>query len=135
VMNYVDGLTTIGDLTLALDFHCPWAWGEDNDRPFFVADPDDHSQELAGLVDRLAAAAGNHRLSFDPTPGVGVHGFWGQSGLTHTFTRFARRAGADLATAFETPFVGTDSDPVTPASARSLGRALATASAEWCRDR
>jgi hypothetical protein len=135
VMDYVRGLRTRGDLVLALDFHAPYAWGEDNDRPFFVADPDDHPDALETVADRLAAHTRGDVLTFDPTPGVGVHGFYGQSGLTHTFTRFADRCGTNLSVSFEVPFVGTDPDPSTPASARSIGRGLARATGEWCQQR
>jgi hypothetical protein len=50
----------------------------------------------------------------------------------HSFQRLCGRHGAALNTTLEVPFVGTDCDPVTPASARRFGRDLATALERHC---
>lgn len=128
VTEYVNGLATTGSLHATLDFHCPYKWGGDNDRPFFVEPAEDTPADVAALADALAERSAGDDLSFDPTPGVGIHQFDGQSErLLHTFSRFAEQAGADLATTFEVPYVGTEADPVTPHAARTLGRRLAAA--------
>lgn len=122
-----------GELDLALDLHCPYKWGGDNDRPFFVAAPTDPDPTLEGMAHALDATTDRHTdgLDYDATPGVGVHKFDGQTGNAPTFRSFARRAGARLAATLEVPYVGTDTDPVTPESTRAFGRALAAAIGEW----
>lgn len=121
------------DLVLGLDLHCPFKWGGDNDVPFFVADPETAPaslQRLAGALSR-ATATRPRGLGYSDAEGTGIHSFRGQSGMTPTFRSFADEVGADLAATLEVPYVGTDSDPVTPESTRSFGRAVASAIGTW----
>lgn len=127
VMDHVETLAARDELVAGLDLHCPFKWGGDNDRPFLVESPEHIDGATDRLVDALADATADARLSYDPTPGTGVLTFDGQGGLIHAFSRFADRAGADLATTLEIPYVGTEDDPVTPASSRQFGVDLAHA--------
>ncbi|WP_049928811.1 M14 family zinc carboxypeptidase [Halopiger goleimassiliensis] len=123
-----DDLRSLGGLDLALDLHCPYKWGGDvNDRPFLVREPSDASDRLQRLATALETETERDRLTFDASPGTGLAAFDGQSGLLHTFSRFCDLEGADPAVSLEVPYVGTDADPVTPASARRFGRCLARA--------
>ncbi|MEY7852111.1 M14 family zinc carboxypeptidase [Natrarchaeobius sp. A-rgal3] len=130
-------LESLENLVVALDLHSPYKWGGDvNDRPFFVTDPDDPGDPLRTLASALESATTRRAsdgptLSFDAAPGTGLASFDGQSGLLHTFTRYCWLEGATLSSALEIPYVGTEDDPVTPSSARRLGRDLAVALLEW----
>lgn len=133
VMTYVGDLD--GDLALGLDLHCPFKWGGDNDRPFFVADPESTPDALDRLTGALARASADRpvALTCDDGAGIGVQAFDGTAGASPTFRSFVDRAGADIAATLEVPYVGTDDDPVTPASTRAFGRGLAGAVGTWCR--
>lgn len=126
-------------IALAVDLHCPYKWGGMHDRPFFTADPDDPEEALAALAAALESVttANERRLTFDATPDVGLASFDGQSGLRHTFQRFCSQEGGEsgVSATLEVPFVGTEDDPVTPASARRFGGDLALAIDRWRRDR
>ncbi|QLG50047.1 M14 family zinc carboxypeptidase [Natrinema halophilum] len=127
-------LRSIESLALALDFHCPFKWGGDiNDRPFFATEPAGASDAVQRLATRLESvtrarsSTDGPTLTFDASPGTGLASFDGQSGLLHTFSRYCSRRGAEPAATLEVPYVGTETDPVTPASARRFGRDLAVA--------
>jgi hypothetical protein len=129
IMGYVRSLS--GPLVAGLDLHCPYRWGNGNDTPFFVGDPEAIDPALSSLLDRLSAATDRRPESLAFAPEDGVQGFDGQAAAAPTFRSFVDEEGADLAATLEVPYVGTAADPVTPTSARAFGGAVAAALGEW----
>lgn len=139
IQDLVGGLE--GDLVLALDLHSPWKWGDPYDAPFFAGDPDavgPADRRLAALLDAetgagddgatdaaddVPARAGG-ALDFDADPGFAQPGGFAAGS---SFAAFCSRAGAPVTRTLEVPYVGTESDRVTPSSCRGLGRALGRA--------
>jgi len=114
-------------VTLSLDLHAPFKWGDYHDEPFLAGDPTAATGPQRRLAALLADEVGGDSLPFDADPGFAEPGgrVCGAS-----FDEFLGRQGAAGIT-LEAPYFGTDEARSTPASLRALGRALGRATDRW----
>ena len=120
-----------GRLRFALDLHCPYIRGSHNEVVYFVGGP---SQAIWGRVKQFsrileAGRTGSlpfharNNLPFGKSWNTGKNYAQGKSCSRWT----AEQPGIWLASSIEIPYANASGQPVTPASARALGRDLARA--------
>jgi hypothetical protein len=114
------------NVVVAVDFHCPWKWGDLNDHPFF-SEGGSPREEVARLGEHLArTTAGGEGVAYEKGFDVGMGERWNKPEST-TFKRWFALRGARIATSFEFPYFGTPGNVVTRGSARRFGRDFARA--------
>ena len=120
-----------GNLSVALDLHCPWIRGEHNEVIYFVGGPDERNwaqvQRFSGMLEELQTGPlPYHRLD-NLLFGQG----WNTAENTSQGRSSSRWAGdllgIRMATSLETPYANVHDQTVTPDAARALGRDLACA--------
>jgi hypothetical protein len=123
VMSAVDSLSPAPETVL--DLHCPYKWGDHDDRAFFVRPSGETGAAVADLSRTLAETDGaveydaDHDLDADDLD-------WSQPG-TPSFSNYGRETEARLSSTLEFPYLGTEGSVVTPDSAREFGARLADA--------
>ncbi|WP_226010753.1 M14 family zinc carboxypeptidase [Halomicrobium salinisoli] len=121
IRNYLDRID--GQFEFSLDLHCPWMYGERNDRPFFVDDPDDVSPSVAALgqtLEKVTESRGSDGIRFDATPGTGIENFHSGEPAAPTFSQHLSDRGA-ISTTLEVPYFGVDGNEITSDSCRRFG--------------
>jgi hypothetical protein len=127
-----------GQLQVALDFHCPWLFGEWNEHIYFVGAKNERiAREQRVFVD---AIRNNQRgeLILDPDPKRSILDWgvswnkWEDSKDRLGFTEWAiEQKGVSLSVILEFPFANNNGQNITPDNARLFGKDMAAALAEY----
>jgi hypothetical protein len=126
IMEYVRTL----NLTVGIDFHSPYKWGDRNDYPFFVkqASPIKEETEKLGAVLR-DITSGNFKfggIEYDQKHDLEMGEEWNQP-VHPTCSSFFRQQKAAIACTFEVPYFGTGNPVFTPENSRRFGADFARA--------
>jgi hypothetical protein len=127
-----------GQLKVALDFHCPWLFGEWNEHIYFVGAKDERiAREQRAFVDAIKKSRkGELRLDPDPKRSILDWGVawnkWDDSKDNLGFTEWAiTLEGVSLSVILEFPFSNNNGQIITPENARLFGKDMATALAVY----
>lgn len=117
-----------GKLRVAIDLHCPYIRGRRDEQIFFVGGPDPRiwaeTLRLAGILQETRTGTLPYGTSWNIPHGQE----WNNLAEPRSCSRWAATLpGIDLATSLEIPYASAGGEPVTPDSARALGRDLARA--------
>lgn len=124
-----------GKLRLAIDLHCPYIRGGDNQEIFFVGGPDEQLAENLDAFSRLLEQTQRGQLVFDRRHNIPWGQSWNNLREARSFGRWAATLpGVEIATTLEIPYADAGDKPVTVDSARSLGTDLARTIARWLQD-
>jgi hypothetical protein len=122
---------------LALDLHCPWIRGDQDEGVYQVGDADPamwaRQRRLGAILERVQSGALAYRVAHDLPFGAS----WNTDANTGTGTSFVRWAaalpGVRLATVFEIPYATANGCEVNAETARAFGWDLARAIVEYLR--
>ena len=121
-----------GRLRLAIDLHCPYIRGGNNQDIFFVGGPDKEMAERLAAFSRLLESVQTGPLRYDPQHNIPWGESWNNMNEAKSFGRWAALLpGIELATTLETPYADAGDRAVTVKSARALGRDLANTIERW----
>ena len=124
-----------GRLRLALDLHCPYIRGGNNQEIFLVGGPDEKIAEHLAAFSRLLESVQTGPLQYDSKHNIPWGQSWNNMNEAKSFGRWAALLpGMELATTMETPYADAGHTPVTIESARTFGRDLAVAIQSWLQD-
>lgn len=124
-----------GRLRVAVDLHCPYIRGGNNQEIFFVGGPDEEMAERLAAFSKLLQSVQTGPLRYDSKHNIPWGESWNNMDEARSFGRWAALLpGIELATTLETPYADAGDRPVTIESARALGGDLAGAIEEWLRN-
>ena len=124
-----------GRLSLAIDLHCPYIRGGNNEEVFFVGGPDEEMAMRLAAFSRILESVQTGPLVYDADHNIPWGQSWNNMQEARSFGRWAALLpGMKLATTLETPYADAGGKPVTRESARALGGDLAAAIRQWLRD-
>ena len=122
-----------GKLRLALDMHCPYIRGGgdrrgSNERVFFVGGPSEEGWEALTAFSQILEEVRTGPLPYERRHNLPYGESWNTLKEPRSFGRWAAKLpGIQFATTIEIPYANAGGEPVTPESARALGRDLARA--------
>jgi len=123
-----------GRLRLAIDLHCPYIRGGNNQEIFFVGGPDQKMAERLVAFSQLLVSVQTGPLKYDSKHNIPWGQSWNNMIEARSFGRWAAlQPGIDLATTLETPYADVGGKPVTVESARAVGADLSTTVERWLR--
>ncbi len=123
-----------GRLRLAVDLHCPYIRGGNNQEVFFVGGPDVEMAKRLDAFSKLLESVQAGPLKYDSRHNIPWGESWNNMNEAKSFGRWAAlQPGIDLATTLETPYADAGGEPVTVEAARALGADLAAAIEAWLR--
>jgi len=121
-----------GRLRLAIDLHCPYIRGGNNQEVFFVGGPDEEMAKRLASFSQVLESVQSGSLRYDPKHNIPWGKSWNSMVEARSFGRWAALLpGMDIATTLETPYADAGNAPVTVQSARALGRDLALTIKNW----
>lgn len=125
-----------GRLRLALDLHCPYIRGGNNQEVFFVGGPDQEMAQRLEAFSQILQSVQTGPIKYDPRHNIPWGQSWNNMKEARSFGRWAALLpDIDLATTLETAYADAGGTPVTKESARALGRDVAAAIELWLRQR
>jgi len=122
-----------GRLRIALDMHCPYIRGggdgtSSNERIFLVGGPSEEGRLRLGQFSRLLQQVQTGPLVYDPKHNLPFGQKWNTLAEPQSCARWvALLPGVLVAATIEIPYANVAGTPVTPDSAKALGRDLARA--------
>jgi len=117
-----------GKLRIALDLHCPWIRGGNNEQIFFVGNRSPEMWKRQQHFSRLLQQAQTGPLVHDPRHDIPWGESWNTNRLNNTCSAWmAQQPGVSVSSTLEIPYATAANKPVTPATARQLGHDLAAA--------
>jgi hypothetical protein len=126
-----------GKLAFALDMHCPWIRGKNNEDVYFPGGEDKRNWSEIERFSRLLEKVNRGPLPYSAANNVPFGTAWNTAANYTQGMSFARWAGLlpgiGAAGTIEIPYANCGSTDVTQGSARALGHALAAALREYLR--
>jgi len=123
-----------GKLRLAIDLHCPYIRGGNNQELFFVGGPDEEMAKRLEAFSEILESVQAGPLRYSSKHNIPWGESWNNMNEARSFGRWAAlQPGIELATTLETAYADAGGKPVTVESARALGADLAAAMEEWLR--
>ena len=121
-----------GRLRLAIDLHCPYIRGGNNQQVFFVGGPEEEMARRLTDFSKVLESVQSGPLPFHAKHNIPWGESWNNMTEAKSFGRWAAlQPHVDLATTLETPYADAGDRPVTIESARALGRDLGAAIRKW----